>query len=426
MATVVYDTCKSLLLVPKHTRWQAPLLISVEAILCSLIILNVPYTEIDWETYMIQVSKVLPPNYETDYTKIDGPSGPLVYPAIHVWIHSLLYYLTDQGRDIQLAQCIYAALYLTTLAFVFASYRRVNAPPWLLVPLVLSKRLHSIFLLRMFNDCWATFFFWVAVYAATRKQWFLTAMAWTLGLGTKMTMLLPLPAVALLLIQGAGLDHAAVYGALAWVIQFGTAAPFLGYEHLPKYMGRAFELSRVFLYKWTVNWRFVSEDVFLSKPFAYGLLALHVSFLVAYIHTTLVRPSSTGLPHFLKRVWTLQNLTHAELSVISQKVTPRFVMDAMLGCMVIGLLFARSMHYQFYAYLGWATPYLLWRANGNSPVVLILCGLQEAVWLVYPATANSSRLVVAGLALQVMSLFNAQTITVTAVDESNPAAKKPR
>jgi alpha-1,3-mannosyltransferase len=43
------------------------------------------------------------------------------------------------------------------------------------------------------------------------------------------------------------------------------------------YFTSAYDFSRQFLHKWTVNWRFVSEDTFLSKEFKNTLLALHVS-----------------------------------------------------------------------------------------------------------------------------------------------------
>lgn len=81
-------------------------------------------TEIDWEAYMQQVAQFL--SGEHDYVKISGGTGPLVYPAVHVYIYSGLYWLTDKGRDIKLAQGIFAALYLFTLGGVMACYRRAK------------------------------------------------------------------------------------------------------------------------------------------------------------------------------------------------------------------------------------------------------------------------------------------------------------
>lgn len=59
---------------------------------------------------------------ERDYAKIEGGTGPLVYPAAHVYIYSGLYYLTDKGTNIFLAQELFAALYLITLAVVMLCY----------------------------------------------------------------------------------------------------------------------------------------------------------------------------------------------------------------------------------------------------------------------------------------------------------------
>ena len=53
------NTLRDVLTNPKHTKWIAPLLMAGEAVLCALIIWKVPYTEIDWETYMIQVRQFL-------------------------------------------------------------------------------------------------------------------------------------------------------------------------------------------------------------------------------------------------------------------------------------------------------------------------------------------------------------------------------
>ena len=149
---------------------------------------------------------------ERSYPSIKGDTGPLVYPVIHLYTYSVLYSLTDKGTNITLAQCIFHVLYLVTLAFVLACYRRINAPPWLFLPLVLSKRLHSIFLLRLFNDAWATLGLWVAIYAFQRRKWVVGALAWCLGLGVKMTLLLAAPAVGPILLQGAGASKGMLIG----------------------------------------------------------------------------------------------------------------------------------------------------------------------------------------------------------------------
>lgn len=81
-------------------------------------------TEIDWEAYMQQVENYIAG--ERDYTRIKGGTGPLVYPAAHVYIYWILYHITDKGRDILLAQRIFGVLYLGSLAIVMACYRRAK------------------------------------------------------------------------------------------------------------------------------------------------------------------------------------------------------------------------------------------------------------------------------------------------------------
>jgi alpha-1,3-mannosyltransferase len=59
------------------------------------------------------------------------------------------------------------------------------------------------------------------------------------------------------------------------------ALPFLEEDYWA-YLRSAFDLSRVFLYKWTVNWRMVGEETFLSPQWATALLLGHISFLAAF------------------------------------------------------------------------------------------------------------------------------------------------
>lgn len=74
---------------------------------------------------MEQVSQYV--SGERDYTKIEGGTGPLVYPAAHVYIYTGLYYLTGEGRDIFLAQQLFAILYMATLVVVMACYWQAKA-----------------------------------------------------------------------------------------------------------------------------------------------------------------------------------------------------------------------------------------------------------------------------------------------------------
>jgi alpha-1,3-mannosyltransferase len=340
------------------------------------------------------------------YGLIKGDTGPLVYPALHVYLYTILYYLTDHGTNIFKAQCIFAGLYLTTLAFVLACYRKAGAPPWLLLPLVLSKRLHSIFLLRLFNDCWATFFLWTSIWALQRKSWSVGAILWGAGVGIKMTMLLPVPAMAAIIIQAVGAGESFFLAVWIGIVQGSAAFPFLDQEIGTGfiYFERAFDFGRQFMHKWTVNWRFVDEKIFLSREFAIGLLVVHVSILLYFLQNKWLMPSSSGIRDFIKK-YTRGTINYAEEQAAEAKLTPTFIMDSMLGSVAIGMLCARSLHFQFYAYLGWASPYLLWRLGAGPDWVAVHMIVQEYAWLRYPSTNASSAAVVAELAIQVLGLL---------------------
>jgi alpha-1,3-mannosyltransferase len=163
-------------------------------------------------------------------------------------------------------------------------------------------------------------------------------------------------------------------------------------KRAPSYFARAFELSRAFLYKWTVNWRFVPESTFLSRPFALALLTLHVGLLTLFVYTRWIKPSKRTLKQFLKLCIPTQE--PRDQDTMASKITPDFIMTAMLTATTTGLLCARSLHYQFYAYVAWSTPFLLWKAGFNPIVVYVLWGAQEWAWNVYPSTPASSATVV--------------------------------
>ena len=352
---------------------------------------------------------------ERDYIKLYGDTGPLVYPASHVYIFRFLYYLTNTGYNIELAQYIFIGLYLATLALVMQCYRRAGVPPYVFPLLVLSKRVHSIFLLRLFNDCFAVFFLFLAIYCYQRRMWTVGSVAYSLGLGVKMSLLLALPAVGIVLWQGMGRNRAVQQAMLMGQIQVGRIyidgyfetnlyQIMLGYPFLAvnarSYLTRAFELNRRFLFKWTVNWRFIGEETFLSQNFARYLLAAHAMLLFMFMTARWLHAPLTGA---------IEHLISAPPPEIERKiarrVTPNFILTSILTAVIVGCLCARTLHYQFFVYIAWVTPFLLWRSGQSPFVIYAVWAVQEWAWNVYPSTIYSSLAVVACLKVTVIAIL---------------------
>ena len=186
------------------------------------------------------------------------------------------------------------------------------------------------------------------------------------------------------------------------VQQITLALPFLPAN--PKgYLARSFELTRQFLFKWTVNWRFVGEERFLSSEFAIGLFAVHLALLAIFVLTRWTRPSGLSIPALISTA--IKPLPPKAQQLISLNVTPSFIMTSILTSMAIGMLCARSLHYQFYAYTAWSTPFLLWKAGLHPILIYAVWGAQEWGWNVYPSTNTSSLVVVGCLFVQVFSVW---------------------
>jgi alpha-1,3-mannosyltransferase len=80
---------------------------------------------------------------ERDYAMIKGGTGPLVYPAGHVYIYSALYELTLQGRDIPAAQAAFAGVYLLTLGVVGMCYREARVWGFSIIESVMERRMEG-------------------------------------------------------------------------------------------------------------------------------------------------------------------------------------------------------------------------------------------------------------------------------------------
>ncbi len=89
----------------------------------------------------------------------------------------------------------------------------------------------------------------------------------SIAISVKMSVLLYLPAYLVVLVKQRGLVTATRLCLTIISVQGLFAYPFLREHPLP-YFNYAFNFERVFLYKWTVNWRFLSEEKFLDPNFA--------------------------------------------------------------------------------------------------------------------------------------------------------------
>lgn len=423
-----------------------------ELVLNVFVVRNVPYTEIDWKAYMQECEGFL--NGTTNYAKLRGDTGPLVYPAGFVYIYSALYFITSHGQNIRLAQYIFVVIYLMQLGLVLRMYSKSRKlPPYVLVITTFtSYRIHSIYVLRLFNDPIAILFLYMALNAYIDNRWTLGSVFLSLGVSVKMNVLLFAPAILLLFITNLGYVRTLVQLTVCGVIQLVLGAPFL-LTYPWQYLKGSFDLGRIFEHKWTVNYRFLDRDLFESKVFHLSLLALHALLLLAFAapcykyfqnycrlrhleamlapqiaaknlevsqekkkkkEKTKSQPKkndeklSKEQEQFLKSFEKgIKNMSGKEAngspespaevqqpskySIHFDRATQLALLPIFLSNF-IGIVCARSLHYQFYVWYFHSLPYLTWFTEYSTSLKFLLLLLLEFCWNTYPSTVVSSLL----------------------------------
>ncbi|KAK7337433.1 hypothetical protein VNO77_18008 [Canavalia gladiata] len=375
----------------------AAALLFADAVLVFLIIAFVPYTKIDWDAYMSQVNGFL--GGERDYRNLEGDTGPLVYPAGFLYIYSAFHYVT--GGQVYPAQILFGVLYIINLAIVLAIYVKTDVLPWwALCLLSLSKRIHSIFVLRLFNDCVAMTLLHAALLLLMHRRWNLGLILFSVAVSVKMNVLLYAPPLLLLMLKAMDIGGVLLALAGAALVQILLGLPFL-VSHPVAYISRAFNLGRVFIHFWSVNFKFIPEPVFVSKGFAIYLLAAHLIVLALFAHYRWCKHEG-GLHNFLHSRYVFMRLRFALFfSSSSQKfgksssssikiLTKEHIVTTMLVGNFIGIVCARSLHYQFYSWYFYSLPHLLWITPYPTLLRLILFVGVELCWNIYPSNSLSS------------------------------------
>jgi alpha-1,3-mannosyltransferase len=397
------------------------LLFTIEVILTILIVLRVPYTEIDWVAYMQEVTTYQAG--ERDYVNIKGDTGPLVYPAGFLYLYEWCKSLAANGNDsldgstsaeaIRRVQWLFVALYVFNSCIVLALYHNVlletrrrheqQRPSssaatevwyWRVAMglTCLSKRVHSIFVLRLFNDAPAMTLLHLSIYLfACCDAWSLGCVVFSLAVSIKMNVLLFAPGLLLLLLQkNQSISGTLKHLTICALVQLVLGWPFLS-AYPVSYIKKSFELDRIFFFKWTVNWKFLSEEFFVSKQWAMVLLLCHLGTLF-FLGEKWWNASNFQRGRTKTREWMCWKKGGDD----NLRLSPEYTIYTMFVSNYIGVVFSRTLHYQFYCWYFYSLPLLHWMAT-KSPTtmfnftlsVVAILGIEYA-FNTYPATGASS------------------------------------
>ncbi|XP_016470519.1 dol-P-Man:Man(5)GlcNAc(2)-PP-Dol alpha-1,3-mannosyltransferase [Nicotiana tabacum] len=362
-------------------------LLFADSILVALIIAYVPYTKIDWDAYMSQVTGFL--GGERDYSNLKGDTGPLVYPAGFLYVYSAIQYVT--GGQVFPAQILFGFLYMLDLAIVVFIYLKTDVVPWWALSLLsLSKRVHSIFVLRLFNDCLATTLLHAALVSIICQKWHLGLVIFSGAVSIKMNVLLYAPPLLLLMVKA--MDIVGVISALAGaaLVQILLGLPFI-LSHPASYISKAFDLGRVFIHFWSVNFKFVPEEIFVSKAFALSLLVAHLSLLLIFAHYRWCRHEGGLFAVVHSKIIQLKlRFSHRNTSPTNRVLQTDHIVTTMFVGNFIGIICARSLHFQFYSWYFYSLPYLLWKTPFPALLRLMLFAAVEFCWNIFPSNSYSS------------------------------------
>ncbi|NXA31066.1 ALG3 mannosyltransferase, partial [Eudromia elegans] len=333
---------------------------------------------------------------------------PRRYPAGFVYIFLGLYYATGRGGDVRLAQYLFTGLYLVHLLLVFRVYCRTNkVPPYVFFFMCCaSYRIHSIFVLRLFNDTVAMAILFLAVNLFLEERWSWGCLIFSLAVSVKMNILLFAPGLLFLLLLRFGLLGCIPKLCICALLQVLLGLPFLLVNPVG-YLSRSFDLGRQFQFKWTVNWRFLPEEVFQHRAFHAALLLAHLAGLGLFaLHRWHSRSRESILsllkdpaqrkppspPFFSAGLGGRRGMRPAASCVCRLNACAQIVF-VLFSSNFLGVCCSRSLHYQFYVWYFHTLPYLLWCTPtaklAHMPKVLLL-GVIELCWNTYPSTACSS------------------------------------
>lgn len=347
---------------------------------------------------------------------------------------------------------------------IYTKSRKV--PPYvMIISAFTSYRIHSIYVLRLFNDPIAILFMYAAINFYLNGNWTVASIFMSLGVSVKMNVLLFAPAILLFYIVNLGYLQTIKQLSICAAVQLLLGAPFL-LTYPIEYIKGSFDLARIFEHKWTVNYRFLPRELFEHKFFHIGLLSLHLILLLVFMmpayryfqcyfnlrivqsqlqpqidrknlevaETTVTKKGNKKSKKSKENDLPENQQTAEELSINQKYFLSSFeamlkktsgVPDTSIQSSIkdetksaetqqkyeiffdkavqlaivpiflanfIGVVCARSLHYQFYVWYFHSLPYLTWFTDYNISLKFLILGLIEFAWNTYPSTDLSSLL----------------------------------
>ena len=309
------------------------------------------------QAYLDQTETILAG--ERDYRKVMGRTGPLVYPAGHVWLFVFFDYLSDHGARRLLMQVVFLVIQVATVGLLARTVGEADARAlkWCLL-WATTQRARNVFVNGLFNDAPQVLLVYAALYLLlVRRQPGAALLTYSLAVSVKMSALLYAPAFLLVYWHQFGLRRTVAYGLAAGAVQVALALPFLA-THPRAYLERSFELGRQFHHFLSHNWKFLPEPLFHDRRLHVGLLVAHVALVLFY---------------YYRRGWLRRRDPARPWAAADQ-------LDAFVVTNLVGVVCARSLHYSFYLWYFHTLPWIYYRL-GLGPVVAGTFAVgMEVVW----------------------------------------------
>lgn len=304
-------------------------------------------------------------------------------------------------------------------------------PPYTLILTTLtSYRIHSIYVLRLFNDPIAILLFYISLNLFLSQKWSLGSLFFSLAVSVKMNILLFAPALLGAYLICLGFKNTIIQLSICALTQLVLGLPFL-FGNPFGYIKGSFDLGRVFEHKWTVNYRFLSKDIFENLYFHLTLLILHIILLLIFLPmikrylTSYARLKQVEMelkPQMKQKKKVKKQKKEEKLTRNEQKfldayeaglkargskkieqpesdeeeykinfdtssqllVLPFFIVN------FIGMVCARSLHYQFYSWYFHSLLYLVYCTGYQRSIMFLILAVIEFCWNCYPSTNFSS------------------------------------